>query len=224
MSFPLMPADGPPELPAPTVTYVTVLGSSSNLFTYTFSGAAIGTASADRLVVVCAMINATSTTTYSISSITIGGVSAPIVVSSSLGRNSAIAYLLVPTGTTANIVVNLSGSGTPGRCAVGVFNVKGYTNATPEFVGSAYSDTSVADLTIPANVSSGAAIIACCYVGNNGTSGATWSSPLVEAFDNPIESTTFTTAYANTLPRGVTDVVITPPISIDMSMSAAAWR
>lgn len=224
MTFPLMPFTGLVEPPNPTVTYVTTVGSSSNVFTYTFTGTSIGTASADRLVVVCAMINARSVEPYSISSITIGGTAANIVVSSSLGRNSAIGYLLVPTGTTATIVVNLSGSGTPGRCIAGIFTVTGYTNAVPEFVGSAYSDTNVASLTIPANVSSGAGLVACCYIGNNGTSGGTWSSPLVEHYDAVTESTTFTIASAGGLPRGITDVVITPPVSIDMSMSVAAWR
>jgi len=224
MSFPLMPFADAPELPAPTVEYTHVAGSSSNLFTYTFNSCPIGTATSDRLVVVCAMINAVSSTTYGISGVTIGGVAATLAVSSSLGKNSAIYYRLVSTGTTANVVVTLSGSGTPGRCAAGIFTVKGYTNATPEFVGSAYSDTSVASVSVPINVSSGAAAVACCYVGNNGTSTATWSSPMVEAFDNPIESTTFTAASAASLPRGTTTVEITPPISIDMSMSVAVWR
>lgn len=224
MTFPLMPVEGPPELPSPTITYTDVAGSSSNLFTYTFNSRAIGAASSGRLVVVCAMINAVSSTTYGISSITINGLSTTIAASSSLGKNSVIAYRLVPTGTTANIVVNLSGSGTPGRCVVGLFSVTGYTNAVPEVVGSVYSDTSVASLTVPISVSSGAAAVACCYVGNNGTSGASWSSPMNEAFDSPIESTTFTTASSGPLPRGTTNVVITPPVSIDMSMSVVAWR
>jgi hypothetical protein len=170
------------------------------------------------------MINARSVEPYSVSGVTINGSAATLAVNSSLGRNSAIFYLLVPTGTTANIVVTLSGSGTPGRCVVGVFTVKGYTSSVPEFVGSAYSDTSVASLSVPSNVSSGAAAIACCYVGNNGTSGASWTSPMAEAFDAPIESTTFTAASAASLPRGTTTVEITPPISIDMSMSVAVWR
>jgi hypothetical protein len=224
MSFPLMPFADAPELPSPTIVYEDVAGSSSNSFTYTFNGRAIGTASSDRIVAVCAMINARSTEPYSVSGVTINGSAATLAVNSSLGRNSAIFYRLVPTGTTANIVVTLSGSGTPGRCVAGIFSVKGYTNATPEVVGSAYSDTNVASLSVPINVSSGAAAIACCYVGNNGTSGATWTSPMVEAFDTPIESTTFTAASASSLPRGTTTVEITPPISIDMSMSVAVWR
>jgi hypothetical protein len=224
MGFPIMPIDATVELAGPTITFTDVASSSSNAFTYTFNTRAIGTATADRLVVVCAMTNAISTTTYSISSITINGVSATNAVKSSLGRNSLISYLLVPTGTTANIVVTLTGSGTPGRCEIGVFTVTGYSNAVPEAVGSAYSDTSVASLTEPINVSSGSSAIACCYVGNNGTSGATWTAPMTEAFDNAIESTTFTGAYTNSLPRGDTNVVITPPVSIDMSMSVVAWR
>jgi hypothetical protein len=224
MSFPLMPFADAPELPSPTIVYEDVAGSSSNSFTYTFSGRAIGTASSDRIVVVCAMINAKSTEPYSVSGVTINGSAATLAVNSSLGRNSAIFYLLVPTGTTANIVVTLSGSGTPGRCVAGIFSVKGYTNATPEVVGSTYSDTNVASLSVPINVSSGAAAIACCYVGNNGTSGATWTSPMTEAFDSPIESTTFTAASTTSLSRGTTTVQITPPVSIDMSMSVAVWR
>jgi hypothetical protein len=222
MSFPLMPLVDATDLPAPTVVYEDVASSSSNLFTYTFNGRAIGTASSDRIVVVCAMINARSVEPYGISGVTIDGSAATLAVSSSLGKNSAIFYLLVPTGTTANIVVTLSGSGTPGRCVAGIFTVKGYTNATPEVVGSAYSDTSVASLSVPINVSSGAAAIACCYVGSNATS--TWTSPMVEDFDFAVENTNFTAATATSLPRGTTNVVVTPSSSIDLSMSVAVWR
>lgn len=222
MSFPLMPFADAPELPSPTVEYTHLAASGSNLFTYTFNGCGIGTATSDRIVVVCAMINAQSSTTYGISGVTINGSAATLAVSSSLGKNSAIFYLLVPTGTTANVVVSLSGSGTPGRCVAGVFTVKNYTRLIPEVVGSAYSDTSVASLSLPINVSSGAAAIACCYVGSNATS--TWTSPMVEDFDFAAENTNFTAATATSLPRGTTNVVVTPSSSIDLSMSVAVWR
>lgn len=224
MTFPVMPFPPAQGLQTPVITFTDSAGSSSNVYTYTFTNLSIGTASSDRLVVVCAMINATSSTTYGISSATIGGSAATLAVSSSLGNNSAIFYRLVTAGTTATVVVNLAGTGTPGRCSIGVFTVTGYSSATPEFVGSAYSDTSVSSLTLPINVSSDSAAISCCYVGNNGTFGVSWSSPMIEAFDAPIENTSATAAYSGALPRGSTDIIVTPTVSIDLSMSAAVWR
>lgn len=224
MSFPLMPPACNVEPVGPTVAYTDLVGSSSNTFTYSFTSRAIGAASADRIVVVCAMINAISTTSYGISSITINGAATTIAASSSAGKNSVIAYALVPTGTTANIVVNLSGSGTPGRCVIGLFTVKDYQSAVPEDTASAYSDTSVSSLTVPVDASSNSVAISCCYVGNNGTNGAAWTAPMVEVFDSPIESTTFTAALSSPLPHGPTDVTVTPPVSIDLSMSAVVWR
>jgi hypothetical protein len=69
---------------------------------YTFSAVDIGAAASDRIVVVG--IVWAYYTSRDLSSVTIGGVSATIVGGSTTG--CAIAYAAVPTGTTANIVLD----------------------------------------------------------------------------------------------------------------------
>ena len=84
---------------APAVQYIS-FGSN----TATFSNVAIGSAASDRIVVVG--VGNSNTTFSPVTSVTIGGVSA-----SSVGNHSAFAsiwWALVPTGTTATIVVSSS--------------------------------------------------------------------------------------------------------------------
>lgn len=94
--------------------------------TFTFTSHAIGTADPYRRVVVAAYPNGSSVS--AISSITIGGVTAGIDVSLSTIITTgpmAIASLAVSSGTTADIVVNTTGSAS--RCRIEVFEVVGNT-------------------------------------------------------------------------------------------------
>lgn len=78
--------------------------------TATYTNFSIGTASSDRVVFVAAWM--LSATARSISSITIGGVTATLVVGDTATRNQNVVLYraTVPTGTTATIVVTWSGS------------------------------------------------------------------------------------------------------------------
>jgi len=86
----------------------------ANASSYTVSAADLGDASADRYVMI-ACGGRGSTSAAVISSVTVGGVSATEVGSVTSGsgsfRSTAKSYVInVPTGTTADIVVNFSGS------------------------------------------------------------------------------------------------------------------
>lgn len=106
MTFPL-PIVSP--RPSAVIAYIGSNGSDSNLATYTFSGQSIGTASSDRFVMVC--VHGTRNAATSISSVTIGGNAATAIVTGNDSNGfsvSGIYGLLVPSGTTADIVVVFS--------------------------------------------------------------------------------------------------------------------
>lgn len=220
MSFPLMPAVSPITGGNATVTYITSARSSSNTFTYTFAGTAIGTASGDRLVVVTAAINNLGAGPYYINSISIGGVAATIAVRSASDQNCAIAYLLVTSGTTANIVVSLAGSGTPGRCQISVFNVTGWSSQAPTSVASTGS-TAGTTISTTLNASSDDSVISVCFTYDEITH--SWSSPMVEVYDAITEDSSATSAYANQVDRGPLTVTVTKSASSSSTMSIAAW-
>ncbi len=96
--------------------------------TYTYSNKNIGTAAADRIVLVG--ILGGSTTARTISSVTIGGIAATVRHTQNEGVHTAALYeATVPTGTTATIVVNWSGA--HNRCAIVWWTATGLTSGVP---------------------------------------------------------------------------------------------
>lgn len=109
------------------LTYQTSTSDSTNASSYTFTAQAIGTAAADRYVIVGA---AGSNTASEPSSVTVGGVSATKAVGTAGGNHSAGLWVaLVTSGSTADIVVTWPGS--IDRCAIGVWSATGLSSVTP---------------------------------------------------------------------------------------------
>jgi len=107
----------------------------------TYSGLAIGPAASDRLVVV-----GVSQRLNSISSMTIGGVTATEVVSQVSDRfnfSAALYTAVVPTGTTADVVVTVSG--TVRWQSVGVWTGDGLTLSASASTASASTSLSTVD-------------------------------------------------------------------------------
>lgn len=121
----------------PTLTYIgtTDSGFRSGFTTYTFTSVNIGTAAVDRIVIVVMAANGGQSISQ-FTSCTIGGNAASLVgaVSATNGEPVAIAYLLVTSGTTADIVVNTSSG--KSDFIIGVYTLTGYTSGTPENSGS----------------------------------------------------------------------------------------
>ena len=220
MSFPLMPLVSPISDSTAVATYVATARSSSNTFTYTFTGASIGTAAADRLVVVCASINVTGSGSYFINTISIGGVTATMAVRSAANTNCAIAYLLVSSGTTADIVVSLGGTGTPGRCQIDVFNVNGWASQTPASTGSTAATTGTT-ISATAAASSGSCAVSVCFTYAEITH--SWASPMIEASDFITEDSSASSAYASGLSVGTLTATVTKSLSSTSTMSIATW-
>lgn len=96
--------------PQKILTFLNSANQSTGGSSYTFSSSSFGTASSTRRIIVSI---AGANNSRTISSVTIGGVSADIVLQySASGDNNTvgIAIALVPTGTSGSIVVNWSGT------------------------------------------------------------------------------------------------------------------
>jgi len=120
---------------ARTLTYRTSQAFTTAATSFTITGAALGTASADRLVVV--IVGNTNST--NISGCTLGGVAMTLVTTPTGNNKNYIFYLLSTSGTTANVVASTGGSTT--RAVIGVYTILlGTTSSTP----SDFSTTNIA--------------------------------------------------------------------------------
>lgn len=180
-------------VPALSVSWVSS-GAITSGANPSWASQAIGTASSTRYVVVMVYSNAGSRQT--VSSVTIGGVSATLLFTNNSdygasARTTTHFYgLLVTSGTTATIQVNWSGA--PDQTGISVYSVTGST--TPSVSQTAASNgtaTPSASLSIPVNgVGIGAAA-----GGNGGT--VTWTN-LTEDLDlNAATFYTFSTASSS---------------------------
>lgn len=151
--------------------------------TYTFTAAAIGSAAADRCVVVgVGGVNGSSRT---ISSVTIGGVSATSIafVEGSGGGAfvpSGLFAAVVPTGTTGDVVVTYSGAAS--RASIGVwaaYNVVACTTPTDTVTSVANPQTGLID------ISAGGIAIGYSHVFGAGSPTFTWTN-LTENFDEVV--------------------------------------
>jgi hypothetical protein len=151
--------------------------------TYTFSSQDIGTAAGDRRVVVMWAVWAQNTTN-TVTGVTIAGVAATIGQLTSAGGGSLfrLGYAIanVPSGTTGNVVISMSGSG-GFNASIGVWAVYGLLSSTPTATGAdnALAGDATANISL-AIQAGGVAIGAHQDVSNAAT--RTWSG-LTEDYD-----------------------------------------
>ena len=166
---------------AVTVTHTASPVDASNATAYTFSSTAIGTAHANRRVVVG---TAASTGTATVSSLTVGGVSATEIGTYQAATSTVSLWsAAVASGTSADIVVTWSGAQT--RCGIGVYDVRGaaasaYTMISGNGLTSALSGT--------AHIPAGSVGIGVAVNSNSG--GWTWAG-LTEHYDETMEGGTY---------------------------------
>lgn len=175
-----MPGTFNPILSAPsgispaTVVYVgTVTGTMSGGATVTLTSAAIGAAAANRCVVLAVSFRTTSGGS-NLASATIGGTPTTLLAVGAAGGNGAsIGFfaLVVPTGTTANIVINLTGGGTGATGGVGVYNIFNQTASCPAIFDSKTTITSGGTMNV--NVPAGGVAIATS--GDDNGQSLSWS-------------------------------------------------
>lgn len=149
--FPTIPPVGSPA----TVSWTAISHDGSNQGTFTFSGLAIGAAATDRKVVVCVYARQGAVT--AVSSMTVGGISATLVLAANNGSAVYVNEMWqadVPTGTTADVVVVFNGNAND--AAVSVFRITGAASAAYNTA----SDILAADPSTTLNVSANGVAIA----------------------------------------------------------------
>lgn len=166
----------------------------------TFATQAIGTAAADRIIFVILGMSVGVGTVTDISSVTIGGITATQVNKQgfgSLADGLGIYQAIVPTGTTASIVITSTGGdfGFLGGAGISVYRTVGADTTTP--VSSSPTDT---DNTLSGTVlSGGVAIVGYVCDSTGATPGVGWSG-VTEDVDLAWSSNNavFSTANAST--------------------------
>lgn len=142
-----------------TVTFVSSGSGTASAINFTFTAQNIGTAAANRCVVVVAGWRMSGGGATNLTGVTIGGVSA---TQTALGANNGtsavgIYSLVVTTGTTANIVVSFNGVLVAATGGIGVYNVINNTTSCP---GSAGGTTITNGGTMNVNIVAGGVGIA----------------------------------------------------------------
>lgn len=201
-----------------TCTYQTRMADTVDRATYTFSAVGIGAASSTRRVVVAvATRNGTGNPNPTI---TIGGVAATNDVTLAVDSNQqacTIASAVVPTGTTADIVVTLTA--TTGRCGVGVWTLSG---GSP--TGQTATGSGVTGVTLNVTTQVGDVVIGALGTRNDTGGGVTWGGA-TERIDANIEGV-FYHSGADTVAAGTTTTLTTSPTTNDYATAvvAAAYR
>lgn len=189
--------------------------STSDLTTYTFAGQSLGAVVANRMIVVVGLAIYAALGTPAVSSVTIGGVTATVLLTTGTNMGSFLAYALVPTGTTGDIVVTLGSGGS--RCGVGIWRVYDQISNTPTDTdtpaGGADSARSVS-----IDVSAGGIIIAGASSGN---ASIAWTNA-TEGFDTFVEGGTDISGadYSSATAQAAYSITATDSRSI----VAASWR
>ena len=211
-----------------TLTYsfrgVTTDTSDVSASSYTFASADIGTANANRVVVVGVGHNDAT----SVDSVTIGGVSATRAGSqpASAGATASLWYLNVAAGTTANIVVTLS-VGTANRCVIAVWAV------VPDILSPNDTASGTAINTSGANandldVRAGGLVLAMAY--NSNTSGLTptWNGTdsITTDASATIEAANQYGAYSflTTVSTSTNDLNVAPGTNSVTALAAVSFR
>lgn len=166
---------------APFFSHTASAADDSNLLAYTFTAQAIGAAAADRRIFVSATSSASSNNA-AVSTITIGGISATIHAQAQNTGNTrngvvAIASAIVPSGTTADVVVtHTTDVGVLLGCHVSVYRATGLVSGTPVDTATANAPGSLL-LDIPVR----GFVIACAASVSGGAH--TWPSPMINDRD-----------------------------------------
>jgi hypothetical protein len=146
-----------------TLEYLATVFDNTNTSPYTFSSVAIGAADSNRKVFAQILVGSSSPT---VTSVTIGGVTAPLIVARAGTFWTGIYAAKVPTGTTATIVVTATGTVSECICSV-------YRTAVPDMVlldtASASNATTNAQTCTDIEVKTGGFILGNGFSNNSGS-------------------------------------------------------
>lgn len=162
-----------------TITYLTRDNSVTAGASFTFSSKSLGDVSRDRYIIV-GIGTRKGGTTGTISSVTVGGITATIItqVANTAGGNNVtegVAIAHVPTGTTGDVVVTMSEAFL--RMGIGMWRATGIASMTPVDFGTSVANDPTYAIDMTAN---GGFAIGHGYLTGAGTTA--WTG-LTEDFD-----------------------------------------
>ena len=207
------------------ITNTANANSTADATAYTFSAQAIGTAATDRVVVV-GIAARQSGSTETISSVTIGGVTATINsqttdTTAGMGTIAGIASAVVPTGTTGDVVVTFSSAII--RCAISVYCLTGASGTTATDTGF---DNNSDPGTDTLNITAGGVAIGASYGGVTSITGLAWTNLQenneILAFENANQCTSFAFDNFATTQTGLSISVDASPGTADTMVMAIA--
>lgn len=124
----------------PYFTYNGSYSDDTDGTTFTLASASLGIEAVDRVVAV--VISCGSGYSNTISSVTINGVSATILSNDAENSDVRIAYAVVASGTSGDVVVTYSVSPFVNDCYISVYSMYGLNSSTPETTGENDGTTS----------------------------------------------------------------------------------
>jgi hypothetical protein len=151
------------------ISFVGGDGNIASLSEYTLSGLDFGAATGSRYLLAAISFEGLG----SISSVTIGGVTASLVVAASNSGSAVKAAMYmanVPTGTSGDVVVNLSG-GNANFCYAHLFRISKISSATPHDTDTDITSAYSKPITIPAG-----GVAVGLFSGSTTATSATWTN------------------------------------------------
>lgn len=200
----------------PILTFQAHQEEGANQTTYTWTNMAIGDPTPDRLIIVVAFAHDSADTAGEApNTITVAGVTATLHVSiAGTGTNEgsiAIGTALVPTGTTATIVVTYPGARV--RAGIGVYSLTNYGNSIPVQTDSEAATVDGTTISVDLTVGTFSVAVIGATSRQATPSGITWTNA-TEDYDVALElsesnhscsrptpgvgATTITATWANT--------------------------
>jgi hypothetical protein len=206
---------------AATISFVSSNADPVNRSTYTFTNQPIGNTEADnRLIVISSGGSGGLNPTAAISSITVNGFSctqANNVIDNEM--RTSMHYVLLPTGTTANVVITWAG--TKGDIGIAVHNV--FTDTPTPYVS--YTD-GTNSASVSASFPAGSAVLGVAGWENSTTTSTTWAG-LTKDLELVIESgQAFLTTAKDEFDTEQTGLTISasPSASTSETIIVAAWQ
>ena len=189
-------------------------GVAPNASSFTFSGVALGTAASNRHIVIAALTATASAADAN--SVTVGGVSASLVVRASGGDNSRAELWIasVPSGTTGDVVIVWSSA--KDRCGYAAWAMYG--------ASASASDTATDGDTSPSftiDVPAGGYLIAAAVPSAGSVATATWTG-VTENFDEVMLNNTTQTGGSDAFAAAQTGRTVSFSPSTGLSLCAMA--
>lgn len=202
---------------AASVSYRATYNDTVNRTSYTFTASDIGTETGRDQIVI-----AVHTGGGSISTITVGGVSATRISGTGAGLNVALWRVGGVTGSTADIVISLSS--TADRCLVAVYALYDLISTTPVDSDSTFALSGSSGLSRTINTRTDGVVIAMASSNASGRT-FTWTG-VTENYDTSIESVhSYSGGSSTTTSNTTTTVSFTlAGGGTGLTFTLASWR